>query len=121
MTRLRRLAGAVLGVWAAWWAFFAFAQRPPLGIASGVALVLFAIPLLAWRWRGPGGVVLVAEALTLLAWVIWYLHNPPLSTLFLGLTLVLPPLLAGVLLIVDGPKPNGSDVSSLPGTSSPCA
>lgn len=106
MTKTRLLAGALLGTWAAWWAFFAFVQRPPLVIAAGVATVLFAVPLLAWRWRGPGGAVLVAEGLALLAWVTWALHkNPPATTVFLVLTLALPPLLSGILLTADGAKP----------------
>lgn len=102
MTKPRLFAGALLGGWIAWWAFFAFAQRPPLPIAGGVALVLFAVPLLGWRWRGAGGAVLILEALALLAWVTAFLHNPPPTTWFLILTLVLPPLLAGILLLTGG-------------------
>lgn len=106
MTKVRLLAGALLGVWAAWWAFFAFVQKPPLLIAAGVALVLFAIPFLGWRWRRPGGAVLVAEGLALLALVTWALHrNPPATSVFLVLTLALPPLLSGILLMADGGRP----------------
>jgi hypothetical protein len=104
MTKSRLLAGALLIGWAAWWALFAFAQRPPLPIAAGVTLILFVIPLLAWRWNGPGGAVLGAEGLALLSWVAG-LHNPPATTLFLVLTLGLPPLLSGILLMADGWKP----------------
>ena len=110
MTKSRLCAGALLGLWAAWWAFFAFAQRPTLVITAGVAMVLFAIPLLAWSWRGVGGAILVAEGLALLAWVTFTLHkNPPATTMFLVLTLVLPPLLSGILLLAEGGRRRALD------------
>ena len=102
MTRYRVLTGALLGLWAAWWAFFAFVQTPPLVIAAGVAVVLFAVPLLGWRLGAPGGAILVVEGLGLLAWVSsFWQTNPPATTAFLVLTLALPPLLAGILLLAD--------------------
>jgi len=111
MSKLRLAAAALLLLWAGFWAFFAFAQAPPLPIATGAALVLFAVPLIAWRWRGPGGTVLAAEGLALLAWVTQYLRNPPPTTFLLILTLALPPLLAGILLIADAWKPSPSDLT----------
>jgi len=104
MTSKRMLAGALLGTWTAWWTFFAFVQTPPLPIAAGAALAFLLIPLAAWRWRGPGGAALVGEALVLLAWTTLHLHNRPETTLFLVLTLVLPPLGAGILLLTDDGK-----------------
>jgi hypothetical protein len=87
---LRLIAGAILTCWAGWWGFFAFAQAPPAPIAAGVVLVLFALPLIAWAWRRAGGAVLVAEGVTLLAWIV-SLPNPTATTLFLVSTLGLPP------------------------------
>jgi peptidoglycan/LPS O-acetylase OafA/YrhL len=109
MIRLRLAAGVLLAVWAGFWAFFAYAQFPPAAIAVGVGVVLFVVPLLAWRWREPGGALLVLEGLGLLGFVTRFLGRGD-WTAFLVLTLVLPPLAAGMLLLATDAshrKPSG--------------
>ncbi len=98
MSKPRWVAGGLLVAWAAFWAFFAYVQVPPAGVALTVAVVLFAVPLLAWWWRQTGGVLLVLEGLGLLGFVLSFQRRWD-WTGFLFLTLVLPPLIAGMLLL----------------------
>src|SRR5689334_14712025 len=101
MKRLRLAGYALVGVWSAFWLFFAFAS----GIGNAgvlrvaiVALLLVGIPVLAWLWPRVGAALLIAEGFFLLGWVYFYLRNPAHTTTLLVLTLAAPPLLAGLLL-----------------------
>src|SRR5262245_40770658 len=102
-----RLAGyALVGVWSAWWLYFAVAAgiaTAPAWIVAAAAFLLAWIPTLAWRWPRAGAALLAAEGLFLLGWVLFGLHrNLPSTTAFLVLTLAAPPLLAGLLVASGG-------------------
>lgn len=60
--------------------------------------------LVAWRWEGLGGALFVLEGLIALGFVVFafvWRDSPLLTTILLGVTLVLLPLAAGVLFLVD--------------------
>lgn len=103
MNASRIAAWTVLGLWAACWAFFAFAAGlrwdGPVGL---VALLVVGIPLSACCWPRLGAALLVVESLFLLGAVLFYLHNSLWTTLLLIGTLALPPGLTGLLLLAGG-------------------
>jgi hypothetical protein len=100
----RWTAGAILLLWAGWWAFFAAAviiSEPWAGEAIKpivLVMTLLSGALLAWRFPRPCAALLLLEGAFLLWAVFGYLHNPMPTTWFLFGTLALPPLLAGLLL-----------------------
>jgi hypothetical protein len=119
MNPLRYVGWAVLALWSARWSFFAVAggvfqggisMEVAVRVACVAALVI-GIPLLAFRRPGVGAPVLIAEGLGLLAWVVSLQRNPPATTLFLVLTLALPPALAGVLLLADAWRSGASSAA----------
>lgn len=60
--------------------------------------------LIAWRWEGVGGTLFVLEGLIALGFVAFaflWRGSSLLTTLMLGLTLVLLPLAAGILFLLD--------------------
>jgi hypothetical protein len=106
MTARRWSAYILLGLWSAWWLYFAVAsstgengslRQMPVPVMAAVLLLLVVVPLIAWRRPGPGGWLLVAAGLCLGGWVL-SLPNRADTTAFLLFTLVLPPLVAGLLL-----------------------
>jgi hypothetical protein len=104
MNKLRLLAGGLLVVWAAFWSWFSFAQLPPIGITLAVSGLLLVVPLLAWRWRRAGGMLLVLEGVGLLG-PVGSFHRRADWTGLLILGLALPPLIAGLLLLAaDGSR-----------------
>jgi len=91
--------------WAAWWTFFGLASG--LGEGGGISATLLhtAVPgglfaalcLVAWRYERAGGVLLVlAGILSAVAFRVRLTQE----AWFLLLTLVLPPVVAGVLLLI---------------------
>ncbi len=107
---VRLLAQTITLVWAAFWVFFvvasAMAEPAGPGYHALVMVGLFAgSALLAFFRDRIGGVLLVLEGVALCVANFTYLHNPPTTRLFLLLTLVLPPLLAGLLLLTAHPRP----------------
>jgi hypothetical protein len=98
-------------VWAGWWIFF--------GIASGIGekldlfgilmhtlvpgLVFGLVFLLAWKWEAAGGILLVAMgALVTVGYPMMMFRNRPIRWdwySFILLTMALPPLISGILLL----------------------
>ena len=115
MTNWMRPAGFVVALlWGGWWVFFALAsglaEKPGGWQAVWPTLIVAVIALgpvaLAWRSGALGGALLVLEGLVFLgALVTGFLNPRPVSPLmFLLAALVLPPLLAGVLLLLESGK-----------------
>jgi ABC-type uncharacterized transport system permease subunit len=110
-----RIGGLALAlVWAGWWTFFGIAsgigeKMSPAGVfahATLPGLIFCGSVAIAWWKESIGGIVLLLEGVVaLIAYPLMTYHNFPLSTIaFVILTMALPPLLAGLLLIVDGRK-----------------
>ena len=102
--------------WAGFWMFFIIASSwsepanilqklVACAIRAGIILACV-IPALA----NPriGGLVLLLAGAALAAANLAYFHNPPATQMFLFLTLVLPPVIAGALLIYVGWFPHRS-------------
>ncbi len=110
MNHWRRAAYMVLGLWTAWWTFFAIAVgvadgAGPVGAAlrgAAVAGILSGMLFVAWRWPRPGARLVAGNAVGLLACVLLFVEAPPATTWYLVLTLVAPPLLAGLTLGLMG-------------------
>ncbi|HLK60476.1 MAG TPA: hypothetical protein VKU00_28195 [Chthonomonadaceae bacterium] len=111
---MRRFIGKTLAlVWAAFWVFFFVASSlsEPSGPITKAFVCLGGIgfflgsALLGLRWDRVGGMVLTMEGIGLFVLNFTYFHNPPATRLFLLLTLAMPPLLAGILLLTPRPHP----------------
>ena len=99
-------------VWACWWVFFAVAsslgERGGGGAALSPCLIAIVVFLgsaaIAWRRDLIGGGLLVVEGCVVIgAYAVGYLHaNSVATVLFVLLTMALPPLLAGALLLRIG-------------------
>ena len=108
--RLRLTARSMGAVWAGSWiaggALAAALQRAPLAgilISAFLPGLVFAAGVgLAWKWERVGGLLLVAQGLF---WAVTYAfnysgHMELLRTLFVLVTFVLPPVLAGMMFVV---------------------
>ena len=108
------LARVVSGLWAGFWIFFAagssaadFNARGGASLGGlifplGFAVLLLLLALTAWRWVRIGRIALPLTGLAVM--VIYPVaagHFPVSTRLFVMATLGLPPLSAGVLLIVS--------------------
>ncbi len=99
---LRIIALGLAFLWAGWWTFFGLASGiseglPPLGVlihTTVPGLIFLAVVLIAWRWDLIGGTLLILAGLLTL-WVF-----PFARELFGLLTLSLPPVIAGALLLM---------------------
>jgi hypothetical protein len=112
MGNIRTIIALVLALlWALWWTFFGFASGVGEGLSlvgvfvhaalpGGVMLISVAV---AWLWRLVGGVLLVVEGIiVLVGYPIMVSNRFGLRTIvFVLLTMALPPLLAGILLLID--------------------
>jgi len=96
-------------LWAGFWTWF--------GLASGIAerlqpigvLIHTAVPglffgllvLIAWRWPTAGGFVLLAAGVAVsIAYLIMFSRVPAATRNFVLLTMAVPPLVCGVLLLL---------------------
>jgi len=105
------IARALALVWACWWAFFGLASGLSEGLAPLAVLIHAAMPGLvflisasvAWRWQRPGGVLLAVEGIVVLIGypARTYGRFPPSTIVFVCLTMGLPPLAAGGLLLAN--------------------
>jgi len=105
VTATRWIARGLLLLWAAFWLFFniasGIAELPGLGgealtghlITAGVVLITF---LAAWRWDLAGGLMLLVLAVAVFLLFRLYLARQ----LLVLLTLALPMVIAGVLLLI---------------------
>lgn len=105
---LRNIARVVAVVWAAWWTLFGVLSGfgeglDPLGVVmhtlvpGGLFLLVTAI---AWRWEFVGGSLLVVIGLATFQYYPFAASWPG------ALTLSLPPILAGFLLLWDCIRPH---------------
>jgi hypothetical protein len=105
---MRILARIIATLWFGFWAFFGIASG--IGEGGGSNLVfhlifptlIFAILLfVVWRWELVGGIMMIAAGLTVaIGYPLTMGKNFPVSTsIFMELTMVLPALIAGVLLL----------------------
>lgn len=113
----RLIARTLALLWAAHWSFFAVASEmaEPVDPAQKAFVCLLAIgltfgsALLPWLSVRIGGVVLLLEGVALCLLNAMFFHNPPATQVFLLLTLALPPLACGLLLLTrprhTGPQP----------------
>lgn len=111
MSRAIRYGARLLALaWAGWWTFFGLASGIGEGL-SGYAILLHAATpgllflltgLLACRHERLGGGLLLLEGLlVLVAYPLLFSRMPSGTTLFVLLTMAVPPLLAGVVFLVD--------------------
>jgi hypothetical protein len=112
---LRIAARALTLAWSGWWIFFALAaafsppHSPQFPWVALAAVLLWAVSaLLPWRREREGGALLLLEGIVLFVANFTFFQNPPMTRLFLLLTLALPPLLAGAMFLALHPHPRGS-------------
>ena len=98
-----RYAGLTLGsLWACWWVLFETAEAMEsgdFGQAIFAVVVMLGAVAIAWRWTTIGGALLILEGLGAM-WLfapVWIWR----SSLTLFAIMPLPPLVAGVLLLVS--------------------
>jgi len=98
-------------LWAAFWTWFGFASGIAEGLPPRGVLIHTAVPglffallvVVAWRWQTPGGILLVAAGLFVgVAYPILFRRMPLLTIVLTLLTMAVPPLVAGILLLVEG-------------------
>jgi hypothetical protein len=100
---MRYMARAIALVWAGWWTVFGLLAG--IGEGGGLegiflhtlmpGLIFLGVALLAWRWERAGGALLVLTGLVTLP-IFGYAQTPQGFVL-----LALPPLLAGLLYLLD--------------------
>jgi len=105
--RMRGAALALALLWAAWWVFFAAGDavvRHDFGGAVIFAAVLTGTVAVAWKWPAVGGVLLVLESVASVArWApMWIRRFDFWQVVLMFAIMPLPPLVAGVLLLLSG-------------------
>lgn len=113
-TKWLRYSALILAlIWAGWWTFFGLASgigegSKPVGVLLHTAapgLIFLASAVIAWRWERIGAIVLLVEgALILIGYPLLFRRFPLSTILFVLLTMALPPLVAGCLLLADWQK-----------------
>jgi hypothetical protein len=107
MIAFKHISLAMVGVWASWWVYFAVASSindgvlPKEGalVSFVVFLIFFGSGAVAWYWEKPGGALLILVGVGLLAAVLGFFHKSLPTTMFLVVTLAVPPLVSGLLLL----------------------
>ncbi|MCK4261744.1 hypothetical protein KAX00_01415 [bacterium] len=103
---MRYIARALALIWAVWWTFFALVSGAGEGLRGLLANAPNALPELvflvsvaiAWRWEAVGGIMLLLCALG----TFFFFHIG--RHLFMHLTFVLPPVVAGFLFLASWRK-----------------
>jgi len=97
--------------WALFWIWFGLASGIAEGLPPRGVLIHTAVPglffallvVVAWRWKTPGGILLVLASLfVFVAYPTLFRRLPPLVIFLTLLTMAVPPLVAGILLLLDG-------------------
>lgn len=97
--------------WALFWTWFGFGSGIAEGLTPGGVVIHTAVPglffallvVVAWRWKTTGGILLVLAGLFVFVVYPILFHRLPSLTIFLTLlTMAVPPLVAGILLLMDG-------------------
>jgi len=103
---MRVAALAIALLWAGWWVFFETAE----GVGSHefmqaviFAVVMFGAVAIAWKWPAAGGtlLILVSAAAVAMFAPAWLHHFDLWPTVGLFAMMPLPPLVAGVLLLLS--------------------
>jgi hypothetical protein len=102
---MRRAALALALVWAGWWVFFAAADAVVSHEYAGGAIfaaVLIGTVAVAWKWEAMGGALLVlASIASICIWAaMWIRRFDFWHIVLLFAIMPIPPLVAGVLLLV---------------------
>jgi len=99
--RMRYVALALGAAWACWWVFFETAEA--MGDGPFTQAILFGAVVLAWKWPALGAAAFFAEALAALALFTpaWARNFRLGSFLLLFAMMPLPPLAAGILLLLS--------------------
>ncbi|MBZ5591958.1 MAG: hypothetical protein LAP39_06960 [Acidobacteriia bacterium] len=103
---MRRVALVLALVWAGWWVFFASADALMSHEFAGaitLAVVTIGTLAVAWKWPAVGGVLLVLASITSIGmWApMWIRRFDFWQILVLFAIMPLPPLVAGVLLLLS--------------------
>ncbi|GEM_PF-673797 len=109
----RGIAWLMLIVWAGWWIFYGVAsgigETAELGMTGPVMYLIMPVVILVllwicWRWELIGGILLIAAALVFgyLVFDIAGSGQHPLLQNLIFLTMILPAIFSGVLLILCG-------------------
>ena len=105
---LRYIARTISLLWAMLWVFFGAASGFGEGESPGGILIHTAMPgllflistLAAWKWEFTGGILLMLEGLSVMFVYPMMARTFPTSTIiFVLLTMALPPLISGLLLL----------------------
>jgi len=104
--RLRYVALALGAAWAGWWVFFETAEAMSdrqFTQAILFLLVMFGAVALAWKWPAIGAILFLAEGIAAIAMFApgWAHHFHLGLFLVLFAMMPLPPLAAGVLLLLS--------------------
>ncbi len=103
-------ARALAVAWAVFWTWFGLASGIAEGLSLGGVLVHTAVPGLffavlaavAWRWKTLGGILLAVAGVGVgVAFVILFGRQSAIAIFLTLLTMALPPIVAGILLLVD--------------------
>jgi hypothetical protein len=104
--RLRYVALAVGAAWACWWVFFETAEA--IGDRQFMQTILFLIVMfgavaVAWKWPVIGAALFLAEGIAAIVMFApgWARHLNPGAFLLLFAMMPLPPLAAGILLLLS--------------------
>lgn len=107
--RLRYIALALGAAWACWWVFFETAEA--MGDRQFTQAILFVVVMFgtlaaAWKWPVIGAALFLAEGLTaaVLFTPAWAHNFRPGQFLLLFTMMPLPPLAAGILLLLSRHK-----------------
>ena len=104
--RLRYVALALGAAWACWWVFFETAEAVgdgQFGQAILFVVVMFGAVAVAWRWPGIGATLFLAEGAAAIVMFApaWARHSHLAAFLLLFAMMPLPPLAAGILLLLS--------------------
>jgi len=118
---MRTIARILAFFWCLWWALF--------GIASGIGeggvnlvrhlifptLIFILLFLVFWRWEKVGSIIMIIIGLFIaIAYPLTFGRRfPAITTIFIELTMALPPLIAGVLSILYRRKTKGVPVAPI--------
>jgi hypothetical protein len=101
-------ARALAVAWAVFWTWFGLASGIAEGLSLGGVLVHTAVPGLffavlagvAWRWKTLGGILLTVAGVAVgVAYVILFGRKPAITVFLTLLTMAVPPIVAGILLL----------------------